>query len=94
MTQIQTKRPNCIALHVGHQGAHSAELGSSSSTLEKVATEPKPKSKLKSNLIRDKNTFNFAIFNVRTLNTVIQLSNLTASATDKNIGIICVQEHR
>ena len=33
-------------------------------------------------------------FNVRTLNRIGQLLELTASAIDHNIDIICIQEHR
>ena len=33
-------------------------------------------------------------FNVRTLNRIGQLPELTASAIDHNIDIICIQEHR
>ena len=35
-----------------------------------------------------------AIFNVRTLNRIGQLSELTASAVEHKIDIICIQEHR
>ena len=35
-----------------------------------------------------------ATFNVRTLNKIRQLPELTASALDHNIDIICIQEHR
>ena len=35
-----------------------------------------------------------ATFNVRTLNRIGQLSELTASAVEHKIDVICIQEHR
>ena len=35
-----------------------------------------------------------SIFNVRILNRIGQLPELTASAVDHNVDIVCVQEHR
>ena len=45
-------------------------------------------------LLKCKSTIQKATFNVRTLNRMCQLPELTASAIDHNIGIVCVQEHR
>ena len=39
-------------------------------------------------------TIQIATFNVRTLNRIGQLPELTASAVEHNIDIICIQEHR
>ena len=41
-----------------------------------------------------KQTIQIAIFNVRTLNRIGQLPELTASAVEHKIDIICIQEHR
>ena len=41
-----------------------------------------------------KHTVQIATFNVRTLNRIEQLQELTASAIDHKIDIICIQEHR
>ena len=45
-------------------------------------------------LLKCKRTIQIATFNVRTLNRIRQLPELTASAIDHNIDIICIQEHR
>ena len=39
-------------------------------------------------------TIQIATFNVRTLNRIGQLPELTASAVEHKIDIICLQEHR
>ena len=39
-------------------------------------------------------TIQIVIFNVRTLNKIGQLPELTASAIEYNIDIICIQDHR
>ena len=57
---------------------------------EKSATEFKQKQKL----LKCKSTIQIATFNFGTLNKIGQLPELTASAIDYNIDIICVQEHR
>ena len=41
-----------------------------------------------------KQTIQIAKFNVRTLNRIVQLPELTASAVEHKINIICLQEHR
>ena len=58
--------------------------------LKKSATELK----LKQKLLKCKSTTQIATFNIRTLNRIGQLLELTASAIDHNIDIICIQEHR
>ena len=57
---------------------------------EKSATELK----LKQKLIKCKQTIQIATFNVRTLNRIRHLPELTASAVEHKIDIICIQEHR
>ena len=57
---------------------------------EKSATELK----LKQKLLKCKSTIQIATFNLRTLNRIGQLPELTASAIDHNIDIICIQKHR
>ena len=88
MTHTQTTCPNCIAFHTGKKGACPAEVGALASVFEKSATE------LKEKLLKCKRTKQIATFNVRTLNRIGQLPELTASAIDHNIDIICIQEHR
>ena len=41
-----------------------------------------------------KHSIYIAILNVRTLNRIGQLPELTASASEHNIEIVCVQEHQ
>ena len=55
---------------------------------EKSATE------LKQTLLKCKQTIQIVTFNVRTLNRIGQLPELTASAVEHKIDIICIQEHR
>ena len=55
---------------------------------EKSATE------LKQKLLECKQTIQIATFNVRTLNRIGQIPELTASAVEHKIDIICLQEHR
>ena len=55
---------------------------------EKSATE------LKQKLLKCKRTIQIAIFNVRILNRIGQLPELSASAIYYNIDIICIEEHR
>ena len=57
---------------------------------EKSATELKQKQ----NLLKCKRTVQIAIFNVRSLKRIGQLPELTGSAIDRNIDIICIQDHR
>ena len=75
--------PNRIALC-------PAEVGALTPMFEKSAIELK----LKQKLLKCKSTIQIVTFNVRTLNRIGQLSELTASPTDLNIDIICMEEHR
>ena len=86
----QTTCPNCIALHAGKKGVRPAEVGALVSASEKSATEVK----LKQKLLKSKCTIQIVTFNVTSLNRISQLLELTASAIDHNIDIICIEEHR
>ena len=90
MNHTQTTCLNCIALCTGKKGGHPAEVGALALVFEKSATELK----LKQKLLKCKTTIQIVTFNVRTLNRIGQLPELTASAIDHNIDIICKQEHR
>ena len=65
-----------------------AEVGALASVFEKSATE------LQLKLLKCKQTIQITTFNVRTLNRIGQLPELTASAVEHKIDIICIQEHR
>ena len=88
MTRTQTTYINRIALRAGKKGARPAEVGALASVFEKLGTE------LKQKLLKCKQTIQIATFNVRTLNRIGQLSELTASAVELKIDVICIQEHR
>ena len=88
MTHTQTTFTNRIALRAGKKGARPAEVGALASVFEKSATE------LKQTLLKCKQTIQITTFNVRTLNRIGQLPELTASAVEHKIDIICIQEHR
>ena len=90
MTHTQTTYINCIALRAGKKGARPAEVGALASVFEKPATELK----LKKTLLKCKQTIQIVTLNVRTLNRIGQLPELTASAVEHKIDIICIQEHR
>ena len=90
MNHTQATYINHIALREGKKGARPAEVGALASVFEKSATELK----LKQKLLKCKRTIQIATFNVRTLNRIGQLPELTASAVEHKIDIICVQEHR
>ena len=49
--------------------------------------------KHKQKLLKSKSTIKKATFNVRTLNRIGQLPDLTAYAKDHNIDTECIQEH-
>ena len=89
MTHTQTTYINRIALRVGKIGTRPAEVGALTSVFEKSATELKQQK-----LLKCKQTIQIATFNVRTLNRIGQLPELTASAIEHKIDIICIQEHR
>ena len=86
MTLTHTICPNHFSLYVGKQGMHSAEVGILASLFEKSPTELKHKQ----TLIKCKSM----TFNIRTLNRTGELLELTASMSEHNIDIVCVQEHR
>ena len=86
MTHSQIICPNLIALHAGKKGVRSAEVGAQASVFEKSATE------LKQKLLKRKQTIQIAIFNVRTLSRLGQVTEQTASAIDHNIDIICIRK--
>ena len=66
-----------------------AEVGALASVFEKSATELKQQK-----LLKCKQTIQIATFNVRTLNRIGQLPELTSLAVEHKIDIICIQEHR
>ena len=85
MTHTQTTYISRIALRAGKKGA---EVRALATVFEKSATE------LKLKLLKCKQRIQIATFNVRTLNRIGQLPELTASAVEHKIDIICIQEHR
>ena len=88
MTHTQTTYINRIALRVGKKGLRPAEVGALASVFEKSATELKQQK-----LLKYKQTIQIATFNVRTLYRIGQVPDLTASAVEHKIDIICIQEH-
>ena len=89
MTLIQTVCPNHIAYHAGKQESHSAKIEPLAQVFKKSTTKLKLKPKPK--LLRCKNTIHIVTFNIRSLNGVNQLLELTASAAER-INIICIQK--
>ena len=89
MTHTQTTHINRIALRMGKKGARPFEVGALASVFEKSATELKQQK-----LLKCKQTIQIETFNVRTLNSIGQLPELTASPVEHKIDIICIQEHR
>ena len=77
-------KPHCALCREGCP----TEVGALASVFEKSATE------LKQKLLKCKCTIQIATFNVRTLNRIGQLPELTALTIDHNLDIICIQEHR
>ena len=71
-------------------GMRPTGIGALAAMFEKSATELK----LNQKLLRHKSTIQIVTFNVRTLNSLGQLPELTASAIDHNIDIICIQKQR
>ena len=84
VTHTQTTYINRIDLRARKKGARPDEVGALASVFEKSATE------LNQKLLKCKQTIQIATFNVRTLNKI----ELTASAVEHKIDIICIQEHR
>ena len=89
MTHTQTTCINRIALRTGKKGARPTEVGALAPVFKKSATKLKQQK-----LLKCKQTIQIATFNVRTLNRIGQLPELTASAVEHNIDIICIQEHK
>ena len=85
MTHTQTTYINCVALRAGKKRARPAEVGALALVFEKLATELK-----KQKLLKYKQTIKIATFDVRTLNEIGQLPELTASAVEHKIDIICI----
>ena len=79
MTHTQTTYIKRIALRAGKKGARPAEVGALASVFEKSATELKQQK-----LLKCKQTIQIATFNVRTLNRIGQLPELTASAVEQD----------
>ena len=84
ITHTQTNCPNRIALRAGKKG-----VGALVSVFEKSATELK----LKQKLLKYKRTIQIATFNVRTLNRIGQLPDLTQSTIDRYKDKMYQQEH-
>ena len=91
MTQNLTRHSHRIAHLVAHQGARTGVTGLALD-LEKYATDLKSKSKTK--FMKSKRAINISTFNVRTLHTICQRSELINSAINQLTDIICIQEHR
>ena len=89
MTHTQTSYINRIGFRAGKKGARPAEVGALASVFEKSATELKQQK-----LLKCKQTIQIVSFNVRILNRIGQLPELTALAVERTIDIICLQEHR
>ena len=87
MTHTQTC-PNCFAW-VKKKWACPAEVGAPNPLFEKSTTELKRKRKL----LRCKSTIQIVSFNVKTLNRIGQLPELTASTVDHDLDIVCVGYH-
>ena len=90
MTLHQIRRSNRIARHAGKQGAR-AGVTDPAPVFEKLATDHH---KQKPKLLRGKKVTSISTFNVRTLHTECQSSELVSSAIDNEVDIICIQEHR
>ena len=75
---------------MGKTEARPTEFGALVPVFKRSATELK----LKQKLLKCKSTIQIATFNVRTLNRIGSLPQLTASAIDHNVDIICVQDHK
>ena len=88
MTQSQSKNSYRIDRRAGQQGSRTG-VPVLAPVFEKYATEHN-----KGRLLKCKNATNISSFNVRTLQSISQLSELTNTAIKHQIDIICVQEHR
>ena len=90
MAQTQITDTNRIALRAGKKRGASYWFCSPGLSVRKISYRAQTKTKL----LKCKRTIQIATFNVRTLNRIRQLPELTASAIDHNIDVICIQEHR
>ena len=90
MTHTQTICSNSIALRAGKKGARPAKVGALASVFYKSATELK----LKFFYWNANAQLQIVTFNVRTLNRIGQLPELTASAKDHDIDLICIRDHK
>ena len=89
MTHTETTCKNRITLRTGKKEAHPAEVGALAAGFEKSATELKQQK-----LLKCKQTIQIVKFNVRILNRIGQIPELTTLAIEHNIDIICIQKHR
>lgn len=88
MTQSQSEISYRIDRRAGQKGSR-AGVSVLAPDFEKYATE-----RNKIRLLKCKNPFKISTFNVRTLQPINQMAELTATAINNQIDIICVQEHR
>ena len=77
--------------HLSHGKTRDVFCWALPSGYEKSDRKPRPKPKPP---LIQKHLVNMITFDIRTLNTINQLPELTASAIEYNIDIICVQEYR
>ena len=81
--------PHSNHIHKLHHSSRVKKVGALASVFERSAAELKQQK-----LLKCKQTIQIAIFNVRTLNRIGQLPDLTASAVEQKVDIMSVQEHR
>ena len=84
MTLSQTICPDCITLHAGKK-----EHSLLTQVFEKTETELKHEQEF----LKCKSPIHIATINIRALNRIDQLSELTESVLEHNIDKICRQEH-
>ena len=89
MTKVNPRRSCRIVRRADQQGTRSAMVVQDSPIVsEKFVRD------LKDKILRCKHPMIFSTFNVRTLNSIKQISELTYNAVSLNIDLICIQEHR
>ena len=89
MTQTNIRRSSRIARRAVNQGARPV-VPVQAAVNEKSTTELANKT----NLLKCKRLTNISTFNVRTLNSITQISELVSSVISYNIDVICIQWHR
>ena len=94
MTHTRSRFSNRIARRAGEQGARSTVVSAVATAFEKSATQPNNNNDNNSKLLKCKRNIRISTFNVRTLGSLKQMSELIAAAEKLDICIICVQEHR